>query len=148
MIRCMHNKKTRLLLIFGTLIRTSTLHQKLNKFHSGPVFSKLEVFLFWIFNWLGWLIASYGCDKSLLKGTNVNFGTNTVKNTSYLGDCHFDSCDELHWNIRLIHCLMLCVTTRGVQRTIVIKLEKSFGKISGENSGPVLLWLCTKYLKI
>jgi hypothetical protein len=51
--------------IFGTLIRTSTFHQKLNKFHSGSVFSKHEVFLFWnLFTKnlteLGWLIASYG----------------------------------------------------------------------------------------
>jgi hypothetical protein len=41
----MHNKNV-FVVIFGTLIRTSALHQKLNKFHSGSVFSKLEVFLF------------------------------------------------------------------------------------------------------
>jgi hypothetical protein len=30
---------------WDAIIRTSTLHQKLNKFHSGSVFSKLEVLI-------------------------------------------------------------------------------------------------------
>ena len=42
----MHKKNVFVVIsAWDAIIRTSTLHQKLNKFHSGSVFSKLEVLI-------------------------------------------------------------------------------------------------------